>query len=815
MTLAPGTRLGPYEIVGQIGAGGMGEVWKAKDTRLGREVAIKVLPAAFAEEPDRLKRFEQEARMVAALSHPNVLAIFDVGTHEGSPYLVSELLKGGTLRERLSGGPLPIAKALDIAIQVARGLAAAHDKGIIHRDLKPENIFLTHDAVKILDFGLAKQAQAVQQGSQSELPTRDFRNATQEGAILGTLGYMSPEQVRGDPVDARSDLFALGVVIYEMLSGRQAFHGRTQADTLSAILREEPPELDSGLKVPPLLECVLRSCLSKEVEGRLRSAHDLAFALQSAMEAGTSSTGAVALAQTSAGVQNRLRRFWPWVAGLLLVTVLGILWTMRARPVLDTPITSLAVLPLQNYSGDAQQDFFVDGMTDALIADLAQIKALKVISRNSVMQYKGAKRSLPEIAKELGVQGILEGSVLRVGNKVRITAQLIDARQDRHVWASNYERDMTDVMSLQREVVREIASQIRVQVTAKEKGRLSVSHPVDPEVYDTALKARAVVESATNEAEIRKAMAMFQMVVAKDPAYAPGWAGLAEATWTLALSGFEVVPPEAARDKAIAAAERALTLDPDLPEAHNARAIIAMDGEWDFAKTKLHYEKALELRPGYANCHNNYAQLLIGELGRFDDAQRHLDRARELDPFSPWNGLNNIWLLLAMGQPEKAVQVGEQLRKQDPNNWLIFGQMGFARLALKQYGEAVHDFETAQKLYGPRHPFILGRLAQAYGLAGRREDARKILRELQAASLDHYVSPRELAIAHTGAGEMDEAFRLLDRALAARTPGLVMMVQEYDGMEVLLRADSRWPGFKDRIRRAIRWPEGMDPGAKP
>ncbi len=476
MTLAAGSRLGPYEILAPLGAGGMGEVYRARDTRLGREVAVKVIPAALSADPDRLRRFEQEARSASALNHPNILTIHDFGSHEEAPYVVSELLEGETLRERLSLGALSPRKAIESGVQIAHGLAAAHEKGIVHRDLKPENLFVTKDGrVKILDFGLAKLTHPeAGSGPLAEVPT--LTRGTEPGVIMGTVGYMSPEQVRGQAADRRSDIFAFGAVMYELLSSKRAFRGDSAIETMSAILREEPAELlQSVTGVPPSLERIVRRCLEKNPEERFQSARDLAFAL--------TETASVSLAAPSVAVPSRFgtrRRVWIASLPVALAALLAVLVAvdpggLRRRLLgraLPGRVESIAVLPLHNLSGDPGQEYFADGMTEALIANLAQIRKLRVISRTSVEEYKDGKRPLPQIARELGVDAVVEGSVARSGDRVRITAQLIHGPSDTHLWAKTYQRDLRDILELQGEVAGAIAREIAAEITPEERARL-------------------------------------------------------------------------------------------------------------------------------------------------------------------------------------------------------------------------------------------------------------------------------------------------------------------------------------------------------
>jgi serine/threonine protein kinase/TolB-like protein len=463
-----GSRLGPYEIITLIGAGGMGEVYRARDPRLDRDVAIKVLPTQFVSDPDRLRRFEDEARTIAALSHPNVLTIYDVGSHEGAPYIVSELLDGETLRRRLMAGPLSPHKTCEYAIQIAQGLAAAHQRGIVHRDIKPENLFITRDGlIKILDFGVAKLAQRLPLRTCSvSVPTTS--EATKPGVVIGTAGYMSPEQVRGVPVDHRTDLFSLGCVLFEMLSGRAPFQRETGVDSMSAILHDDPPLLTcSGRVIPAAYQVIVRRCLEKRPDDRFSSAHDVALAMQAVSTA----PHAAIPEQPDSACSDASLSLWKlqhvavaFGTATLLVVATVASWLLQEPARAAGNIRSIGVLPLKNVSGDPAQEYLSDGMTDALIADLAQIGTVRVVSRTSVMRFKEARMPLAQLANELGVEGIVEGSVMRSGNRMRVTAQLIDAREDRHLWASNYEREVTDVLTLQAEVVRAITGEIKAQL---------------------------------------------------------------------------------------------------------------------------------------------------------------------------------------------------------------------------------------------------------------------------------------------------------------------------------------------------------------
>jgi eukaryotic-like serine/threonine-protein kinase len=498
----------------------MGEVYRARDTRLRREVAVKIL---HSQDQEQLRRFELEARAASALNHPNIVVVHDVGSEGGTAYVVSELLEGQTLRERLSIGALPESKAIGYGVQITSALAAAHDKGIVHRDLKPENIFVMRDgSVKLLDFGLAKLMHREEpDGPLAGDPTL----TTDVGVVMGTVGYMSPEQVMGLPADARSDLFAFGAILYEMLSGRRAFSGASAAETWSAIMRDEPPPL-SPESAPSPIERVIRRCLEKSPDERFQSARDLAFALG---ESSSSSIAGSAARRVTPARKSRV----PVVVGLLLLAVAAAVGMNVGRirdrlmgGVAAPGIRSLAVLPLQNLSGDPGQDYFADGMTDALTASLAQIRSVKVISRTSAMLYKGSKKPLPEIARDLHVDAVVEGSFARSGDRVRITAQLIRAQNDAHFWAKSYERQLGDILTLQGEIARAIAEQIEAELTVDERTRLGAKRPVAAKAYEAYLLGRFSLDKGTDEG-MRDALQQFNRALEIQNDYAAAYAGIA------------------------------------------------------------------------------------------------------------------------------------------------------------------------------------------------------------------------------------------------------------------------------------------------
>jgi eukaryotic-like serine/threonine-protein kinase len=663
-TLPSGTVVSHYRIVNQIGAGGMGEVYRAHDPRLGREVAIKIVPAQYSQNPDRLQRFEQEARAAAALTHPSIVAVYDVGTTaDHTPYVVTELLEGETLRARLRRGPLPTDSAVTTARQIASGLAAAHRVGIVHRDLKPENIFLTRQGhVKILDFGLAKLL------PDSPLAGADTkRGETGQASILGTLGYMSLEQLRGEPVDQRSDLFSLGAVLYEMLSGRKAFAGSTPADTIGAILTAEPADLTADARaVPASINRVVRQALQKQPRDRFQSAEEFATAL-------TNASGSLGQAPLVAPEPKFIlaRRLAVIAALVLLPLSLVLLWkTPRGTQtfpitVAPGPFRSLAVLPLVDVSASPSKGYFADGMTDELITQLASLRDIRVISRTSAMRFKGSREPLANIAKALDVDVVVEGSVMRAGDRVRITAQLLQAPTDRHLWAQSFDGSAADLIGLEAEVARAVTAGVHGVLQPAAAARLArAQHVATAEAYDAYLKGRFYAALLT-PSDLQGAVAYLDEAVAKDPDFALAYAALAESySWG---AGLGLMPPQPALEKAERAASKALALDPDLATAHHALAWVRYARQWDFAAAETEFRRSIELAPGNATAHLWYG-MFLAQRERRDEAAFQFRSARALDPLADVVAELALTPLLTFRQYPQLISEALALRKTIPQS---------------------------------------------------------------------------------------------------------------------------------------------------
>ncbi|HUK52695.1 MAG TPA: protein kinase, partial [Candidatus Binatia bacterium] len=601
MPPAPGDRLGPYEILSRLGAGGMGEVYRAHDTRLDRDVALKVLPSARALDEAARNRFRKEALALSKLNHPNIATIFDFNSGDGLDYLVMELVEGESLATRIGSQSLAEKEVAALGAQIADALEEAHEHGVIHRDLKPANVVITPKGrVKVLDFGLAR---LLRPSGETDLTV----SVTATPAAAGTLPYMAPEQLQGEEADARSDLYALGAVLYEMSTGQRAFREEQPTRLLDSILHRPPvPPRARNERVSAELERIILKCLEKEAARRYQSAKELSVDLRRLAE--PSSAVAAPPEPELPALKARLWRTPALVGvGLLAVVLLGGLVIGlnldRLRgPAAGAPIRSLAVLPLDNLSHDPTQDYFADGMTEELTADLAQIGALRVISRTSVMQYKGTRKTMPEIGRELNVDALIEGSVLRAGQRVRITAQLLRVAPERHLWAKSYEGDLGDVLSLQSRVAREIADGIQVALTPQDQARLSSSRKVDPEAYEAYLRGRHAWEQA-NGADLRRSIELYKQALARDPNYALAYAGMAD-SYTM-LSDF-YLPPRDVIPQATEAANKAIALDDSLAQAHSALAAIHFFYDWDWPGAEREWKRAIELNPNFADAHHLY-----------------------------------------------------------------------------------------------------------------------------------------------------------------------------------------------------------------
>jgi len=786
--LAPGSRLGPYEIVGTLGAGGMGQVFRARDTRLERDVAIKVLSPALLTDEAARARVHKEAVVLAKLKHRNIAHLYDVLAVSGTEALVMELVEGPTLAERLREGPLPEAEAVRLGIQLAEGLAAAHAEGVVHCDLKPANLKLQPGGdLRILDFGIAKLRHAPEADAESVLETL---TATAR-EVAGTLPYMAPEQLRADPVDARTDIWAAGVVLCEMAAGKRPFDGPVAARITDAILNGDPQLPTDGSLSKGLL-AVIRACLRKDPEDRYARAADLKTDLE------TLRASPMAAISTVRMRGERPRRRLAVAAGLASAAVLALLIAADAGGVRSRllggagtkRIDSLAVLPLSNLSKDPEQEYFADGMTEAVIAELSRLKALKVISRTSVMRYKNTSQSLPEIARALGVRGVVEGSVMRDGGTVRITVQLIDAATDRHLWAESYTREDRNVLALQSEVASAIAREVRVAVSPDEAGRLVAARLVDPEAHRLVLLGTyAIAQSLTQRAGIEKGTTLFRKAIEADPSFALAHLRLADSLRWGGFAGYRPMSESCA--EARAEIERAIQLDPRQGEAFGTSAGLRRNCDFDWPGAEKDIRQALELSPGSATVRSE-AAYLASVLGRHEESIREGRLAEELDPLSEEIGVYTGHRLQYARRFDEAEQQLRKVLTVHPDSVFARWSLANTLTAVKRYDEAVALF-LSRKVADPKANFALG---LTYGLAGRKDEARMVLATLLEKRKSQFLPPTQIALVYAGLGEKEAAWAWLKQAFDDK--GWLIDEMGVDPLFDVFRSD---PRFAELLRK--------------
>jgi len=743
MPLSAGTKLGPYEILAPIGAGGMGEVYRAKDPRLNRVVAIKVSAAQFSE------RFEREATTIAALNHPNICQVYDVGPD----YLVMEFIEGAPL-----SGPLHPDVALRYAVQMADALSAAHAKGITHRDLKPANILVTASGIKLLDFGLALLTRDAD-GPGAAAGSTATIGLTQAGTILGTAAYMSPEQAEAKAVDARSDVFSFGLVLYEMLSGRRAFTGDSAIAIMAAILHKEP----ALLPVAPPLQSILGRCLQKSPADRFQSMAQVKEALLAASSAISSSSSAP-LPPSEA----------------------------QRMPPDHTP--SIAVLPFANMSRDQEDEYFSDGLAEEIINALTQVPELKVIARTSAFAFKGKNEDIRKIAGTLGVSSVLEGSVLRAGARIRVTAQLIRAEDGTHLWSQRYESEMTDVFAIQDEISAAIVKQLRLNLTGHSLVKRAATNVA---AYEATLEGRHHLTQFT-PASSDRARQCFERAIALDPQYAPAYAALAEYhVWQSA--GVASVGTLQALQLGRQAALRALELDPLLPEAHAVAGQICAALDYDWAASEQHYLRAIASNPAAAAVRFSYAYWCLRPTGRLTEALSEIDRALELDPLSQSYVVVRAYLLSFTGRYEEAANVARRSFDMDPNHSLTQWVLSYILACQGRSQEAVDLAERSLQVHG-RYPISLAWAGAVFAMTGRTDAARGILSELEAMAAKTNSSAGPLTIVNCALGNLDEAFQWADRAIDQRDQQLIGL--KSTALFENLRSDSRCPALLQRMNLA-------------
>ncbi|MFZ0522774.1 MAG: protein kinase [Candidatus Acidiferrales bacterium] len=785
-----GQTISHYRIVEQLGAGGMGVVFKAQDSRLERAVALKFLPEKLAQQPQALERFRREARAASALNHPGICTIYDVGEQDGQAFIAMEFIDGETLRSHIHGKPLPVEEVLELGIQIAEALGAAHAEGIIHRDIKPANIFVTkRGRTKMLDFGLAKlvpKGVAIGEGDSSDSSASANSIA---GIISGTPSYMSPEQVRGDDLDPRTDIFSLGLVLYEMATGRQGFGGGTGGAIIEAVLTRPPAAVRSiNPEVPSKLEAIIDKALHKDREQRYQSAAEMLAELQrlkrdfdsgSRDRLGDTHSVTVATAGQPSSSSNSGSRSSTHQTG-----------SFRAPRVSKT-IGSLAVLPFENVSRDPENDYLSDGITGSLINNLATVPKLRVMAQSTVFRYKGREIDPQAVGRELNVRAVLTGRMMQSGGSLRIGTELVDVATGSQLWGAQFDRKPGDIFVIQDEISNEISGKLRLQLTLGEKKRLTKRHTEDHEAYRLYLQGRHHWNRWTEEG-FYKAIEYFEKAVEKDPGYALAHAGVADSYVLLGWNSY--LPPKDAFPKGKAAALTALQFDPDLGEAHTPLAAVLWLHDWKWAESQKEFARSLELNPCYPTANHWYAEYVM-TMGRPVEAIAKMKASQELDPLSLIINVAIAWASYMARRYDDALEQLLRTVELDPNYPVTYWILGLLYRITGRYDLAIAAGEKAVSLSGGS-PLMRAALAHTYGKAGRADHARRVLDELKELANCKYVAPHFFAGIHIGLGDYDRAMKYLEKSYEEHSHWLIYL--HIDPSTDELRDDLR---FKDLLKR--------------
>jgi len=748
--------LSHYRIVSKIGAGGMGEVYLAQDTKLDRKVALKILPTEVAQDKDRLQRFIQEARTVSNLNHPNIITVYEFGQTESHTFMATEFVDGVTLREYVSPRRLNFSEILDITIQIVAALNAAHVAGVTHRDLKPENVMVRNDRiVKVLDFGLAKLSARRETSGSDEDATRILLQ-TQPGVVMGTVAYMSPEQARGQEVDQRTDIWSLGCVLYELLTAQQPFGGETMADALANIIHREPwPLTTLRPDVNVEFERIVNRTLAKDRDQRYANAGLL---LEDLKQLQTRLAVAAELERTSSQSGEQQTQI-----------------IRRQTTSADAGRNSIAVMPFSNMSADPDNEYFCEGLAEELINALAKIDDLKVAARTSAFSFKGKNANVSEIGQRLGVRTVLEGSVRRAGNRLRISVQLVNAADGFHLWSERYDRQMQGIFELQDEITLSVIDALKVRLLGNERDEVLKRYTDNAQAYEMFLKGRYHHFKYTAESW-KRAIEFFEKAIEIEPSYAPAYAAMAS-SWGY-LGFFGLVPSETAMMPIKESAARALRLDQDLAEAHLSSALVSFFYDWDWRKAEEEFKCALELSANNAEAFSFYSMFLALE-DRFDEAIMQSKQSLALDPLSPLINMNAGWTYFTGGLMDEALEQVGKMIEIEPGFYGAYWLHGAIHLAGGNYQRAVDELRTAVSFGG--HEIVLGDLGSAYALAGRRAEAESVLNQLLETRQHEYVSAICIARVYCRLGEAARTIEWLEKAFAERNGEMLFLKGEIEG----------------------------------
>ncbi len=812
--LEAGKRFGHYEIVRQIGAGGMGEVYLAEDKKLDRRVAVKILNEKFSRHESNLQRFIQEAKAASALNHPNILVIHEVGEAEDAHYIVSEFVEGKTLREIIKESPLKLSEVLDIAIQIAGALCAAHAAHIVHRDIKPENIMVRSDGyAKILDFGLAKLVEQKAVGFEDATVKQ---NETAKGVILGTVNYMSPEQAKGERVDERTDIFSFGVLLYEMIASRTPFAGNTMSETFANLINSEPQPLSRfAANIPDELQRIVSKMLRKNIDERYHTMKDVLTDLKSLRETLTfderlekshssndgkataispAATGDASIQtdETNYNFTRQIKQRKSLAVIVLAALLIGAIsfgyyfWSAKKSASSATGKKSLAVLPFVNASQDANAEYLSDGITESIINNLSQLSGLKVMSRNSAFRFKNNQTDTKNIASQLGVESLVTGDIKQLGDKLIINVRLIDPSDDSQIWGNQYVKTTADVIAAQTEIAQAVAQNLHLKLTSSEQRQIGKSYTKNAEAYELYLRGRFHYFKIT-ESEIRKAIAFYGQAIELDPGYALAYAGMGDAYRTLAISTY--APSKEVCPQAKALALQALEIDANLAEAHIVLGWVAFWYEWDWNAAESELKRAIELTPNNADAHRAYAHLLSNTV-RHDEAIAEGRRARELDPLSLITNTLEGQFLFYAGRDTEAIDRLRKTLEIEPNFWAAHNGLGRVYISQKRYDEAIAELNKAIELSGGSTEPVT-QLGYALAKLGNREKAQATLADLKSLAAKRHVPAHNFAMIYNGLGEKNEALNYLEKSF-----------QEREVQMTFIKIDTRWDWLRAEPRFA-------------